>query len=189
MSDTGLQFSHFGLHVIDMARMEDFYSRVLGFTVTDRGQLQRPGGAIDLVFLSRDPDEHHQIVLASGRPDASGFNPINQLSFKTDTLGGLKALYSSLLAEGLKEIAPITHGNALSVYARDPEGNRLELYFDLPWYVTQPVAVPVDLTLPQAEIMRRAESHARSMPGFRSRAQWREEMARRMAERSRPGAP
>lgn len=189
MSVNDLKFSHVGLHVIDMARMEDFYSRVLGFTVTDRGQLQRPAGAIDLVFLSRDPDEHHQIVLASGRPDASGFNPINQLSFKTDTLAGLKALHSSLVAEGLRDIAPISHGNALSVYARDPEGNRLELYFDLPWYVTQPVAVPVDLTVPETDIMNRAEAHARSMPGFRSRAQWREEMAQRMAESSRPSAP
>jgi len=181
MASIDLKFSHFGLHVIDMARMEDFYSRVLGFTVTDRGRLQRPGGAtVDLVFLSRDPDEHHQIVLASGRPDAAGFNPINQLSFKTDTLEGLKALHASLVAEGLREIAPITHGNALSVYARDPEGNRLELYFDLPWYVTQPVAVPVDLSLTPHEIMTRAEAHARSMPGFRTRAQWREEMAQRM---------
>lgn len=184
MPAASLRFSHFGLHVIDMARMEDFYSRVLGFTVTDRGQLQRPGGSVDLVFLSRDPDEHHQIVLASGRPDAAGFNPINQLSFKTDTLGDLKTLHSSLVAEGLRDITPITHGNALSVYARDPEGNRLELYYDLPWYVTQPVAVPVDLSLPEAEIMSRAEAHARSMQGFRSRAQWRDEMAKRMAEDS-----
>jgi catechol-2,3-dioxygenase len=180
MPAASLRFSHVGLHVIDMARMEDFYARVLGFTVTDRGQLQRPGGSVDLVFLSRDPDEHHQIVLASGRPEASGFNPINQLSFKTDTLSDLKALHSSLVAEGLREITPITHGNALSVYARDPEGNRLELYFDLPWYVTQPVAVPVDLTLPETEIMGRAQAHARLMPGFRSRAQWREDMAQRM---------
>jgi len=42
MASIDLKFSHFGLHVIDMARMEDFYSRVLGFTVTDRGRLQRP---------------------------------------------------------------------------------------------------------------------------------------------------
>lgn len=180
MPAASLKFSHFGLHVIDLARMEDFYSRVLGFTVTDRGQLQRPGGSVELVFLSRDPDEHHQIVLASGRPEASGFNPINQLSFKTDTLGDLKTLHSSLVAEGLRDITPITHGNALSVYARDPEGNRLELYFDLPWYVTQPVAVPVDLSVSESEIMRSAEAHARSMPGFRSRAQWREDMAQRM---------
>ena len=46
--------------------MEGFYTRLLGFTVTDRGQLQGAAGPVSLVFLSRDPDEHHQIVLATG---------------------------------------------------------------------------------------------------------------------------
>ena len=32
-----LMFSHMGFAVKDMAKMEDFYTRVLGFTVTDRG--------------------------------------------------------------------------------------------------------------------------------------------------------
>jgi catechol-2,3-dioxygenase len=89
-------------------------------------------------------------------------------------------MHARLLAEGVSGIAPVTHGNALSVYAPDPEGNRLELYVDLPWYVTQPLRVPVDLTLDDARIMADAEAHARSLPGFRPRAEWRAEMARRM---------
>ena len=31
--------SHFGIHVTDIARMEDFYTRVLGLLVSDRGTL------------------------------------------------------------------------------------------------------------------------------------------------------
>ena len=46
--------------------MEDFYTRVLGLSVTDRATIR---GA-DVVFLSRNPDEHHQIVLVSGRDPA-----------------------------------------------------------------------------------------------------------------------
>ena len=64
MTRPQLTFSHLGIFVRDLAAMADFYTTRLGFTVTDRGAL--PG--VDLVFLSRDPDEHHQIVLASGRP-------------------------------------------------------------------------------------------------------------------------
>ncbi|MCD6041260.1 MAG: hypothetical protein K0R40_863, partial [Burkholderiales bacterium] len=30
---------HMGIYVADLARMEDFYTRVLGFAVTDRGEL------------------------------------------------------------------------------------------------------------------------------------------------------
>ena len=68
-----VSFSHFGLYVTDLARMEDFYTRVLGLLVSDRGKL--PGGS-DLVFLSRDPDEHHQLVLAAGRPPGLEFNVV-----------------------------------------------------------------------------------------------------------------
>ena len=31
-------FSHVGIYVRDIAKMEDFYRRVMGFIVTDRGE-------------------------------------------------------------------------------------------------------------------------------------------------------
>jgi catechol-2,3-dioxygenase len=180
MDRPGFRFSHFGIFVHAIGAMEDFYTRVLQFTVTDRGQLPGPDGAVDLVFLSRDPDEHHQIVLVSGRPETLPFNVINQISLKADSLATLKAMHRLLRAESAREVAPVTHGNALSVYVRDPEGNRLELYIDLPWYVSQPMRVPVDLQLDDAALMAGLEAHARSLPGFRPRSEWRQEMARRM---------
>ena len=180
MTRTGLTFSHMGMYVSDIARMEDFYTRVLEFTVTDRGQLSGPTGPMSLVFLSRDPDEHHQIVLVTGRPDEPGFNVINQISLKADSLATLKSMHLRIQGEGLRDITPVTHGNALSIYVRDPEGNRLELYIDLPWYVSQPMRVPVDLSPPEGDIMAVAEAHARSLPGFRPRSEWRAEMAQRM---------
>lgn len=180
MNRPGFAFSHFGMFVNDVAKMEDFYTRILEFTVTDRGQLPGPAGPMDLVFLSRDPDEHHQIVLISGRPASIDFNPINQISLKGDSLATLRAMHRRLLEEGAADIAPVTHGNALSIYVRDPEGNRLELYIDLPWYVSQPMRVPVDLSEDDASLMARLEAHARSLPDFKPRAQWRAEMARRM---------
>ena len=32
-----IAFSHVGIHVTDLRRMVEFYTRFLGFTVTDRG--------------------------------------------------------------------------------------------------------------------------------------------------------
>lgn len=180
MTRPGLTFSHFGMFVIDVALLEDFYTRVLEFTVTDRGQLPGPAGPMDLVFLSRDPDEHHQIVLISGRPRDLPFNPINQISLKADSLATLRAMHQRLVAQGAADITPVTHGNAVSIYVRDPEGNRLELYLDLPWYVNQPMRVPVDLSLDDDALMGWLEAHARALPGFRPRSEWRAEMARRM---------
>lgn len=179
MPRPGFSFSHFGMFVTDVPRLESFYTRLLDFTVTDRGQLPGPHGLMDLVFLSRDPDEHHQIVLISGRPPDLAFNPINQISLKADSLQTLCAMHRRLVAEGLPGIAPVTHGNAVSIYVPDPEGNRLELYFDLPWYVSQPMRVSIDLT-DEATLLQRLEAHARTLPGFRPRAQWRSEMANRM---------
>ena len=180
MSRPGFSFSHFGMYVTDLAKLEDFYTRLLDFTVTDRGQLERPAGKVGLVFLSRDPDAHHQIVLASGRPADMAFNPINQISLKADSLATLRAMHGTLLREGLPGIAPITHGNAVSIYLPDPEGNRIELYHDLPWYVAQPMAIPVDLSGDETTLLQRLEAHARSLPGFKPRAEWRDDMARRM---------
>lgn len=180
MKSPSLSFSHVGIHVHDPVAMEAFYTGTLGFFVTDRGRLELPKGPVQLVFLSRNPDEHHQIVLATGRPAELAFNVVNQLSMRVDSLGGLKIMHERLRAQGNPDIHCVTHGNALSVYAPDPEGNRVELFVDTPWYVTQPMRVPVDLSLPDEQIMSQAEAHARSLPGFRPRAQWRAEMARLM---------
>jgi catechol-2,3-dioxygenase len=162
-------FSHMGIFVTDPRRMEDFYTRVLGFAVTDRGPL----GSLSLVFLSRDPREHHQIVLASGRPASGGFNPINQMSFRMADFAGLREMHRRLEEEGVKDLAPVSHGNALSVYFKDPEGNRIELFVDTPWYVQQPLRIPMDMRLPDAELWDWAEREARKQPGFKPVEEWR----------------
>src|SRR4051812_19341136 len=173
-------FSHMGMFVADVARMEDFYTRLLGFTVTDRGDLETPRGRVFLVFLSRDPREHHQIVLASGKPDGLPFNPINQISFRMANFSGLREMHRRLAAEKVRDLYPVSHGNALSVYFLDPEGNRIELFVDTPWYVPQPLRVPMDMRLPDQELWAWAEREARKQPGFRPVEEWRGEMARRM---------
>jgi len=173
-------FSHMGIFATDVARMEDFYTRVMGFTVTDRGDLETPRGKVFLVFMSRDPKEHHQVILASGRPEAAGFNPINQISFRMAEFAGLREMHRRLEKEGVRDLYPVSHGNALSVYFLDPEGNRLELFVDTPWYVNQPMRVPMDLKMPDAELWAWAEAHARKLPGFVPVEQWRAAMARKM---------
>jgi catechol 2,3-dioxygenase-like lactoylglutathione lyase family enzyme len=169
-----------GLFVSDVPRMEDFYTRVLGFAVTDRGALETDAGPLTLVFLSRDPHEHHQIVLASGRPATLEFNAINQISFRVPDLAGLREMHRRLQGEAVTHVAPIWHGNALSVYFRDPEGNRMELFLDTPWYVRQPQRIPMDLKLTDAELWAWAEAEARKQPDFKPVAEWRAEIAHRM---------
>jgi catechol-2,3-dioxygenase len=136
---------------------------------------------VELVFLSRNPTEHHQIVLASGRPPGAGFNTINQISFRMAEFAGLREMHRRVQREGMKEIAPVSHGNALSVYFRDPEGNRVELFVDTPWYVQQPLRVPMDMSLSDPELWAWAEAEARKQPGFKRVEDWRDEVGRKMA--------
>jgi catechol 2,3-dioxygenase len=160
-----------------------FLQKALRFTQTDSGDL----GPVQLVFLSCDPREHHQIVLASGRPADAGFNPLDQLSFRVDSLAALRKYPSRLVAEGATDVQAVTHSNAVSVYCRDPDGNRIEIFIDIPWYCTQPLREPVDLTLGDDAIM--AETEARRYPNFMRREQWQSDVARRMQEDQRDGEP
>jgi catechol-2,3-dioxygenase len=180
MSVPNFAFSHMGMYVADLPRMRDFYTRVLGFTVTDSGDLETPRGMVELAFLSRDPKEHHQIVLATGKPADLKFNPINQISFRMAEFSGLREMYRRVLDEKVKDLYPVSHGNALSLYFQDPEGNRIELFVDTPWYVQQPLRIPMDMRLSDEELWRWAEAEARKQPGFKPVAEWRAEMARRM---------
>lgn len=177
MAIPSVHFSHVGLYVRDIATMERFYTGFLGFVVTDRGRLN----PVELVFLSRDPRDHHQIVLASGRPEEARFSVINQISLRVDDLAALRYFREQAAAHGASDVQPVTHGNALSVYLRDPELNRIELFLDTPWYVTQPLREPLDLSLPDEEIWRRAEARARELPGFRPVREWQREFADKIA--------
>lgn len=170
-------FAHVGLHVHDLGRMERFYTGFLGFVVTDRGNL----GAMRFAFLSRDPREHHQIVLASGRTENLDLSVLNQISLRVPDLAALKYFHANATVHGGDDVQPVSHGNAISLYVRDPEGNRIELYIDTPWYVTQPVRIAVDLTKPDQAIWKEVEALARSLPGFRPLEDWRRELASRLA--------
>lgn len=172
-----IAFSHVGIHVRDLQKMEGFYTRVLGFAVSDRGAL----GDMGLVFLTRDPREHHQLVLASGRTGEAGARVVNQISFRTGSLGELRALKERLEKEGARTL-PGDHGNAWSVYAADPEGNALELFVDTPWYVRQPRMEPLDLSLSDDEIAARTRDRIAGDPSFRPVEEWRAELARRLGE-------
>ncbi|MFT5134258.1 MAG: catechol 2,3-dioxygenase [Gammaproteobacteria bacterium] len=172
-NSVSLKFSHFGIFVVNLAVMKNFYTDVLGYYITDEGLF--PDGQ-SLVFLSRDPDEHHQIILVDGRPDASGFNPINQISFFVKDLEELQSFYLVVKAAEVNDLQPITHGNAWSVYFRDPEGNRIEVYTHTPWYVSQPLREAIDLERSILQIQVETETLCRSLPGFQSRTAWQASM-------------
>ena len=156
--------------------MERFYKEFLGFLVSDSGNL----GTVRMVFLSRNPYDHHQIVLVEGRPPEAKFSVINQISLRVESLDALRHFYAKGAEHGATNVHSVTHGNAISVYFWDPEGNRVEVFIDTPWYVQQPLREPIDLSQPDQEVWRWAEAHARNLPGFQPVADWREQLKKRL---------
>jgi catechol 2,3-dioxygenase-like lactoylglutathione lyase family enzyme len=143
---------HVGIYCDDVEKMLDFYTRVLGFHVTD----QRPEAGF--FFLSSQPDtEHHMILL---RPGGRGDGKVlQQLSFHTGSLAEVRDYTRRLRAEGAKISETITHGNAVSVYFWDPEGNRLEIYWDTNMPIQQPFKEDIDLEADDEGVMAQVRAH------------------------------
>jgi catechol 2,3-dioxygenase len=168
--------SHMGIYVTDMERMLRFYTEVLGLTVTDRGQ----GITFknELAFLSSDPEKHHQMALASGRPKEATFSTVMQASFAVGSLDDLRAIKAKALANDASDMRALDHGNAWSIYFKDPEGNTVEVYLESPFHVPQPHGDPLDLGKSDEEILHTTEAACRKDPGFMLR----EEFVRRQSQ-------
>jgi catechol 2,3-dioxygenase len=172
------RLAHMGIFVRDRDKMVKFYTEVLGLVVTDEGD---PGSGTHLTFMSADPGEHHQVVLVTGRPEESGFNPINQVSFLVESLAQLREVHRRALDHGATAMRTVSHGNAWSIYFLDPEGNRLEAYLHTPFYVPQPHGEKLDLAMSDDEILHATEAACAKDPGFMPREAFAAKVAARLA--------
>ena len=163
------QLSHFGIFVRDIDAMTRFYTRVFGLHLTDQGV--GTNFKYQLNFLSGSPTQHHQLVLAGGRP-ADGPSTVMQMSFKVGAIDDLRRVRANALAEGAAKMRAMNHGNALSIYFEDLEGNTIEVYLDTPWYVPQPHGDPLDLDQPDERIWADTEAACRADPAFQPVQQW-----------------
>lgn len=169
------QFKHMGLYVWDLDTMADFYQRWFGLVVTDGGM----GGAGKGIFLSSDPTEHHQLVFVVGREPGSK-TTVNQLSFLVPDVATVKAYYAKAQAENVTITMTKSHGNAISVYVLDPEGNQIEIYCHTPWYVSQPNGKPLDLSMSESDILAQVQGQVTADPSFMPRERWMEQIAQKM---------
>jgi len=173
--ETAPRLSHVGLYVTDVPKMIDFYTSVLGFVVSDGAEDGR------ITFLSRNPSDHHQVVLVRGRATDLETPMVQQVSFNVGTLAAVQRAFGKIRAAGCENISPICHGNAWSVYFQDPEGNRIEMFCDTPWYVPQPLGFKIDLDKPEDELYRETEAYCRDKAGFKPIEEWRAEISKKIA--------
>jgi catechol-2,3-dioxygenase len=163
-----LSWSHAVLYVRDLDKMLKFYTDVLGFEVTDRGPIAPD--APDIVFLSQDADEHHQIAMLPVRKDeATRSNSVNHFAFRVENFTDVTELNKKLAGMDGINVGPLSHGNTLSIYFNDPEGNGLEVFWDTPWHVAQPQGQPWDTALDEAQALAWVEKNFGDQPSFEPR--------------------
>ena len=133
---------HVGIYAEDLMMMRDFYSRVLGLTISDEDLEER-----GMTFFTADKErEHHEFVLMKGRVTRDDAKVIQQISFIVPTLEDLREFHTRFVAEPGVEIDRIvSHGIAFGMYFFDPEGNRIELYVRTPYDVPQPLGDAIDI--------------------------------------------
>jgi catechol 2,3-dioxygenase-like lactoylglutathione lyase family enzyme len=141
---TGL--GHVGIICDDLMKMRDFYTRVIGLTITDEDPERGS------CFLSAAPAfEHHELNLGQARgPDHSdGARPrtqgLGQVSFIVANLDELRTLYRRFQVEGTRILRTVTHGISVSIYFLDPEDNVGEVYYKTRYNVRQGFSRPIDL--------------------------------------------
>lgn len=119
------KLAHVVLRVRDLPSMRDWYKTVLQADVTKESDA--------ICFLTYD-DEHHRIALLAipgleerGEGMRVG---MDHIAFTYASVGDLLWTYERLRDIGITPFWPINHGVTVSLYYRDPEGNRIELQVD-----------------------------------------------------------
>ncbi len=120
-----VKFGHVVLRTGNMPRLRDWYLCVLSARVSYQNE--------QVSFLTYD-DEHHRVGIVQF-PDiaaGSGLNTgLEHLSFTYRDLGALLATYQRLKGSAIEPFWSINHGPTISLYYRDPDGNKVELQVDV----------------------------------------------------------
>jgi catechol-2,3-dioxygenase len=125
------RLGHVLLRVADVERSKAFYTKVLGFEVVeedpDHGgvfmSLGEHGHTLDL-FPVDDP--------ATAQPISANRLGVHHIAFMVDSEEALKEAYFTLQEQGVEVVRAVDHVSQKSIYFHDPDGNRLEIYYELP---------------------------------------------------------
>ncbi len=120
---------HVVLRVRELERSESFYRDVLGMRVTAR--LGRR-----MSFLAAREGVSHEVALLALGPQAPGPDPqrvgLYHVAFQVDSLEELERFYARLQAMGVPVVGIGDHGISVGVYFLDPDGNEIEVFYELP---------------------------------------------------------
>jgi catechol 2,3-dioxygenase len=122
---------HVLLRVADEEASKRFYRDVLGFRVAE--QDPEHGG----VFMTLGEGFHVLDITQHGSPQSAerphrGQLGLVHIAFKVASYAALREAYTHLLANGVEIQRALDHVCQRSVYFTDPDGNGLEIYYEMP---------------------------------------------------------
>lgn len=121
---------HLVLRVKDVERSKRFFQDNLNLPVV--GQNER-----GMVFFSADvKNNHHMLAIMPAKEGAQMPQPdqvgMQHVSFELDTFADLQEAYRRFKDNGVHISYTVFHGVSKSVYFKDPDGNMLEVYCNVP---------------------------------------------------------
>jgi catechol 2,3-dioxygenase len=130
MAFTIKRVGHLVLRVKDVERSRRFFEEILGFPVVATNQR-------GMVFFSTDAkDNHHMLALMPGKEGAAMPTPdqvgMQHVSFELGSFAELQDAYRLFKEKGVTIDHTVYHGITKSVYFYDPDGNRFEVYCNVP---------------------------------------------------------
>lgn len=193
-----LRWSHAVLRVRDVEAMVRFYCDTFDFRVADRDHLGRGDATADeggstgigpeVAFLSGSESDHHQIAFVGIRGEEEATS-LDHTAFRVDSIADVKRMIERIAADDrVADGVPVTHGNAISVYFKDPEGNGIEVFCDTPWHVKQPQGMPWDPSQSDEAVLASIEAAFRDAPEFGPMSDYRAKQAEIFAAAAEAGA-
>ena len=129
MGYTPKVLGHINLFVRNAERSRDWYEDLLGL----RTYGFFPGRA---AFMSADPGNSHDIALTEVGENALGPQGgqvgLNHMCWYMESLDDLKELYHRVKEKGIAIDRVSDHGHSIGIYIRDPDGNGIELSYEMP---------------------------------------------------------
>jgi catechol-2,3-dioxygenase len=125
---------HVNIYVRNVERSREWYADLLGLHTYDF----MPGRA---AFLSADLEQSHEVALIQVGEDAPGPQKrqvgLNHMAWMMHSLDDLKEMYQRLKDKQVPIDHVSDHGISVGIYFRDPDGNGIEVSYELPrsqWY-------------------------------------------------------
>jgi catechol 2,3-dioxygenase len=120
---------HVNIYVRNAERSHQWYEDVLGLHTYD----YMPGRA---AFMSADQEQSHEVALIQVGDDAplqqKGQVGLNHMAWMMHSLDDLKEVYQRLQEKNVAIDHVSDHGISIGIYFRDPDGNGIEVSYELP---------------------------------------------------------